>query len=412
MVDSNGHMGVRGEQPLAMLPNVLTDEQLSAPCILLAPGEKIRITRVNIPSTNAKKIHQALPFAVEELIADEIETTHLATGEIKRENNGFIDVAIVRHQLIIEWIDLCHQYGIAPHYIIPDSLCIPWEANSWSFYLDTESDPARVLVRRENLQAQVVGPSLAALLLDEMMVSSAASQQALTIKPQVNFYAAESAAEIFKSWRNTLPATPDHDQRESLFREDLFEMMAMQAVTRIDSLINLRQGGYRVPVDLRSSGRWWRQTVATAVAGSMLFIFATLGKALWYESQASKIQQQSIALYKEIYPEARRVINPRKQMESALSGGIDLSANDEFSATLEDVGKLIASSQNAEVSIQSLLFSADQPETISMSIVLSQEDALEEMRQRLSTTDLRIDGAKATPVSNGVAVDFRLLRGQ
>jgi general secretion pathway protein L len=189
-------------------------------------------------------------------------------------------------------------------------------------------------------------------------------------------------------------------------------MMAMQAVTRIASLINLRQGGYRVPVDLRASGRWVRHTVAAAVAGSLLFIFASLGKALWYESQESGINQQTVALYKEIFPEARRVINPRKQMESVMSGATDISTSDEFTATLEDIGELIASSQNAEVSIQTVLFSADQPETISMSMILSQEDALDEMQERLSATDLRIDGPKKTPVSNGVAVDFRLLRGQ
>jgi general secretion pathway protein L len=412
VVDSAGHLQKRGENLLSELPDILIGEQMPSTCILLVPSEKIRITQVQIPSSNPKKIRQALPFSVEELIADELETTHLATGAIHRNNNGIIDVAIVRHELIIEWIDLCHQYHIIPHYIIPDALCVPWEENSWSLFFEKGITHPRVLLRTGPMQAQAVSASLASVLLHEMTLTSNKRQE-IIVKPQVNFYASEADAELFKQWRQSLPQTPDHDQRDVLFREDIFEVMSAQVVLQLNTLINLRQGGYRVPVDARRAGKSTRQMAMLAVAGCVLFAMVCIGKGLWYNLQRAEIDQQAVALYKQIYPDATRIFSPRRQMEAAISGGDNAAADDDvFLDTLVDVTQVITSSQNAEVYIQSLLFNAEQPESVSMSMVVSQADALDEMRERLTEADIKLDVGKTIPAAKGVAVDFRLLRDQ
>jgi general secretion pathway protein L len=376
--------------------------------ILLVPSEKVRITQVKIPTTNLAKIRQALPFAVEELIADELETTHLATGDIRRNNNGLIDVAIVRHQLIIEWIDLCHQFDLTPQYIFPDGLCIPWEVNSWSFFLDHE----RVLVRSDHLHAQASSISLSNILLNEM-VQTSNNRANIAAPPQINFYATESDLDTFKQWRSNLSVTPNHDQRDSLFHEDIFEIMAMQSVTHVNELINLRQGGYRVPIDNRNQDSSWRKIATVAMAGCLLFAMVCVGKGLWYNAKSSAIEKQSVALYKQIYPQATRVFNPRRQMETAISNfsGGDTDANI-FMDSLVDITKVIASNQSSEVAIQSMIFNAGNPEAMSMTMLVGQEDALDEMQGRLADTDLRLTVNKSTPNDKGVVVDFSLLRGQ
>jgi general secretion pathway protein L len=409
IVDANGHLQQRGEQALADVRNSIHAEQIPTHCILLVPNEKVRITQVRIPTTNLAKIRQALPFAVEELIAEELETTHLATGDIRRNNNGLIDVAIVRHQLIIEWIDLCHQFDLTPQYIFPDGLCIPWEVNSWSFFLDHD----RVLVRSDHLHAQASSLSLSAILLNEM-VQTSNNRQNIAVPPQINFYATESDLDTFKQWRASLAVTPNHDQRDSLFHEDIFEVMAMQSVTHVNELINLRQGGYRVPIDNRSDDKSWRKVAVVALVGCLLFAITCIGKGLWYNAKASAMEKKSVELYKDIYPQATRVFNPRRQMETAISnfaggGNVD---EDVFIDSMVDITKLIASNQSSEVAIQSLTFDANKPDDMTMSMLVEQEDALDEMRQRLAETNLRFTVSKTTPNDNGVLVDFSLLRGQ
>ena len=137
------------------------------------------------------------------------------------------------------------------------------------------------------------------------------------------------------------------------------------------------------------------------------------GECRRYRPERAAVEQQAVALYKQIYPEATRIFNPRRQMESTLlNSGATVAGNDEFSEALQDITDVIAASQNAEVYVQSLLFNADQADVISLSMTLSQQDALDEMRERLAETDLRLDVGKTTPAGNAVAVDLRLLRGQ
>lgn len=407
IVDINGLMQQRGQNLLSILHNLLTVEQRQFPCILLVPNEKVRIAQVRIPTTNLSKIHQALPFAVEELIAEELETTHLATAEIERGNNGLIDVAIVRHQLIIEWIDLCHQFEFVPQYIFPDGLCIPWEANSWSFFLDG----TRVLVRDEKHHAQAVHVSLSGILLNEM-IGASVNSQVITALPRINFFATERDSEGFRSWRSILSITSNHDCRDSLFREDVFEIMSTKAVQHHNELINLRQGGYKVPVNYRNNDKSTKKTLFIALAGCLLFGLICLGKGLWYKSQQDSVEQQSIALYKQIYPQALRIFNPRRQMESSVSMLNNAGNDDQFIAALTDLTRLISSSQSAEVHIQSMIFNAEKPDDVNISIIVEQADTVEDITRQLAETDLRIAINKTSPVKDGVLIDLQLLRGQ
>ena len=72
-VSRQGKVKQQGEvQSLAELPSKLRSDEIYA----VVPGEFLVTNEVSIPSRNRNKVKQALPFALEEKLSEEIESFH------------------------------------------------------------------------------------------------------------------------------------------------------------------------------------------------------------------------------------------------------------------------------------------------------------------------------------------------
>jgi len=89
------------------------------PVIVLVPSADILITSVNIPARSATKIRAALPFALEENLAEDVEDLHFAMGE--RRNNNRVTVAIVAVEKLTRWLSRLNAAGIQPVILTADN---------------------------------------------------------------------------------------------------------------------------------------------------------------------------------------------------------------------------------------------------------------------------------------------------
>lgn len=90
---------------------------------MLVPGEAVRLLAVDLPLPNRAKRLEALPFAVEELIADPLDAVHLALG-VELSPRRFL-VGVVRHAQMAAWLDEAAAAGHADAAFVPDSLALP-----------------------------------------------------------------------------------------------------------------------------------------------------------------------------------------------------------------------------------------------------------------------------------------------
>ncbi|HTR00872.1 MAG TPA: type II secretion system protein GspL, partial [Candidatus Acidoferrum sp.] len=90
---------------------------------LLAPAESTLLTTVAIPSNQRKKIAKAVPFVVEEILADEMEATHIAI--LPYDDPGRIPLALIAHSRIKQWLEHFRKHGIVLDSIIPECLALP-----------------------------------------------------------------------------------------------------------------------------------------------------------------------------------------------------------------------------------------------------------------------------------------------
>ena len=94
--------------------------QLGANWTLVLPVEAVTACAVNLPTRKARWLRQALPFAVEELLAEEVELMHLALGE--QLADGRHRVFAVRRSWLAGWLALCPT---APQAIVVDADLLP-----------------------------------------------------------------------------------------------------------------------------------------------------------------------------------------------------------------------------------------------------------------------------------------------
>ena len=61
--------------------------------VIAAPSPDVRLVHADVPGSSLRQALQAVPYAVEDSLAEELVDLRLAVGE--RSNNGFFPVALV-----------------------------------------------------------------------------------------------------------------------------------------------------------------------------------------------------------------------------------------------------------------------------------------------------------------------------
>ncbi len=98
--------------------------------VLLLPNSDVVLTSVNIPSKNKKQLYQAIPYALEDTLAEDIEDLHFAIHQeaVLADAN----VAVINRERLDLVITLLRKKGITPHFILPQLLAQSCPEKAWS----------------------------------------------------------------------------------------------------------------------------------------------------------------------------------------------------------------------------------------------------------------------------------------
>ena len=120
------------------------DRSYSGPTTVLVPSEDVLTLAVDLPfATRAQRI-AALPFALEDAVAEPLSTLHFALGtEIAPRRHV---AGVVRHARMQVWIELLADADLEPAVLMPDALALPMPPEGvWVVRLDGD----RCLVRTD-----------------------------------------------------------------------------------------------------------------------------------------------------------------------------------------------------------------------------------------------------------------------
>jgi len=131
-INEHGTPGNLTHGPLSELGQIARGHRAT----LLLDSSHINLTQVNIPSQNRKNQLLAIPFALEDALADDIEELHFAAGT--RQSDNRIPVITINRGLLEDIIaDFIHA-GVVIDAVCADLLALPLNNNQWTLLLDNE----------------------------------------------------------------------------------------------------------------------------------------------------------------------------------------------------------------------------------------------------------------------------------
>ncbi|WP_133405266.1 type II secretion system protein GspL [Parashewanella tropica] len=111
-----------GELPDATQLHTLSERAGARPVDVMVPTSAITLTEVNLPEKGQRQALKALPFMLEDVLAQDIDQLHFVPGP---RHGSALSVAIVAHEQMQLWVDWVKAAGLNVKRMIPDSLALP-----------------------------------------------------------------------------------------------------------------------------------------------------------------------------------------------------------------------------------------------------------------------------------------------
>ncbi|MGV8842185.1 MAG: type II secretion system protein GspL [Pseudomonas sp.] len=330
---------------------------------LVLPVEAVTACAVRLPTQKARWLRQALPYAVEELLAEDIEQLHLALGE--RLEDGRHRVFAVRRSWLANWLALCPT---PPRTIAVDADLLPRQGTQLlhleSRWLLGGEGVARLALAGEDW------PALAASCAHPHIVYRSAQQTGL--EPL------DEAAEVV----------------------DGHVWLAAQAV-----ISNLAQGEFAAQ---QSSSQWQRWRPLLGLVGLWLVLQwgFNLAQGWQLQDQAQTYAQASAALYRELFPDDHKLVNLRAQLDQHLAVA-SASGQGRLLGMLTQVNQAL-SAEGTQILVQQVDFSEVRGD-LAMQIQTPGFAELERLRERLQDAGLAVQLGSAS--REGAGVSARLVIG-
>jgi general secretion pathway protein L len=340
VVDSNGsRRGNVASGPLTEAAEATGEREV----IVLVPATNVLTTTIDLPIRGSARIASALPFALEESLADDIENLHFVAGP--RRENGMLPVAVVAHDTLSGWLDSLQEAGITPSMVVPETYGLARIPGTLSVLVAGDqvifNDGGDVEFVMEDVKPS---DTLAvAGLLDD---GSAAAGEDASRGHLLVYCDAQNETRFQHDWIALRHELTSVDL--NLLPDGALPRMAVTVAAGAG--VNLLQGRYGPKKELRSLFRPWR------LAALLLLGFGVVGiggKAVetWQLGQeASALQAQFTTLYRGIQPASTtEIVDPVGAVNSLRRSLGGAAATTAFLPGLEQLGSALQQHQSARI---------------------------------------------------------------
>ena len=329
--------------------------------IVTLPSEQIFLTDVKIPSQNKKQLKQAIPFALEEHLIEELETLHFVSHT--DANTEITSVAVINQTLLQQWITLFKQKKLYGMTFLPDVFLLKHQPQQWTLLIQEQ----RALLRT----GQFTGFSCSTDILPVLLQHACEENTLSSNLERITIY---TDTAINLAVDDTI-AIETHPYETVVCAKSLLGSLPLNLNQGI-----VTQGG------LSKHIHWpnWRLaaiSLSLCLAAYLGFI-AIQNQRLTAEN--NRLQNQAKQIFLTTFKDRRRVINPRVEMQAELSklrkssGKIDSL----YLEILHPLGQLL--SKEKSIKIQSIRYRERELTVVLNSTKVSQ---LEDLKQQMLTTN-------------------------
>ncbi len=346
--------------------------------IVLLNSQCLHINQLQLPTTNQQKMLKAIPFAIEEFIAEDIENFHFVITNNKHSNlTAVVGIDKITLKNIIQTFQ---QAKINIEIIIPDVLCLPANEQQWAClnYQDT------TYLQTDRFNGMALAHEILPYIVNNKLNERAqnATQQALPEK--ILLFAEQENTTAFEQLQ--LDDSNDFDppiKTNIVYNKHPLVIFCGQYKQVL--ALNLLQHEFKNK--RKSSGLWLHWRLAASLAAIWLVLSLSLSHFQYAQVKTNNsITKAKIeSIYRQAFPESRRIVNPRVQMEQKLNelkGGSDNQNNGLIFLLAESFGILSLDTKN--ITLQSLTFRNNR---MNISLESNNLQAIENLNKNLNNNN-------------------------
>ncbi len=338
--------------------------------ILYVPGELVTSTTANIPSQQRQKIVQMAPYALEEQLIEDVDKLHFAISR-KSGPHGY-SVLVVAHQLMQQWMEVFQNAGIKLDAIFPDYLGIPLVDNKPTVFYHQN----KAYIRHDQSTGQVISDGL--------------------IK--------HSKIDIDAFEQLSIDETAEQSEEVTLFTTQ--SQMWLKGLDDLPAF-NLLQGQYSKSEQIGRHFMVWRYAAALVLVWLTILFTVDYIEYQRLTSEDQYLQEQIISVYKDAFPQAKRIVNPRVQMEQYLKKLTSPASDVDFNQLLLDSAAVIKKVKNVE--FKSIRYKRKRLE---VELSLNSLAELDQIKQQLTSNGLNMSiqsaNSKDGTVESRITIERRV----
>lgn len=367
---------------------------------VLVPSTDVLLAQVELPALKGQRLAKAVPYALEEQLADDVDNLHVAMGA--RNAAGRVSNAVVSRQTLDNWLTQLREAGLHPDVVSPEVFGLAWpeesESEGWALLVED----GQVLLRTD---AQM---GLAFDVENILPVMRAALDGAAENKPaslSVN-NCDEQALEDPAIWQEleglceregvSLAQHQVHVAASAMLAQGFNEQVA----------INLLQGDYSIRGQLRKFFLPWRPVLILAViwlvlqAGLSAFEYSRL------QARQNALQAEVEQVFQQALPGSRLVPGQEKTLMQRALNDLRGSGDSEqgLLALLSRAGPVLKSASGLR--LRALRY---RNQTLDVDMELTNLQAVDSLKQQLSQkAGLSVEIVSASARNNKVESRFSL----
>ena len=334
--------GTRRSPPAAGTLSEAAAAVQGRPVIVLVPSTEALTTTVDLPVRGGPRLLAALPYALEEHIATDVETMHFAAGE--KLESGRRPVAAIARTALDDWLDMLGEAGIQPWKVVPENYGLARIPGTMSVLID---DDCVMFNDGEDLEFALDGAKPS----DALVASGHLEERSDDAPPEqsghlIVYCSAADEERLSHDWialRHEL-----HSVDINLLPDGALPRLAVTVASGAG--VNLLQGRYGPKADYGSWFLPWRRAAMLLVT-FVIVGFAAKGADYWrLKQEEAALQDQFTTAFRQIRPgSSGDILDPVGAVNSIKRSLGTTTTTPVFLASLSELASALARYEAADV---------------------------------------------------------------
>ena len=312
--------------------NDISDQEKNNTVIIMLPGEEILSKSLILPIKSNAKLKQAIPFALEDDIASDINGCHFAFE--KSEIDESIIVNVIDRKLFKNYLNQLKEINISPSFVVSENSCVYKTEDTINLIIEDEKAHGRCGFKEPyTLDIMDLSNIIKALEsnnnINHLQISLSKNNDSLV--KQIS-----GLADTYKSVDTKILS-------KGAFQEFIKNYF-------VQNHINLLQGDFKPKIKYEKVFKPWRKSAVLAIFLLLSLIInnvLTTNKLVNYEADLSAYFLNE---YKYFYNNARNVDDPIRIVNS-IKNGAQLNMNNSiFLNGLNIISESVAKENNVQLS--------------------------------------------------------------